>query len=261
MKDFTLSIYKRYLEAIKNSFSLILRIDELFLSDPKPDRFCLIRHDVDRKPTNALKMAKLENEVGINASYYFRAKPKVFNVAIIKEIENLGHEIGYHYESLSDNKGDVTLALKDFENNLKSFREIVPIKTISMHGAPLSPYDNRDLWRDRTNHGLLQNRFGILGETYLDIDYRDIAYICDTGRNWLSSKSNIRDQVESNLRMDFENGEDLYHYLNSKPDSRVVFQVHPERWPDKMAGYYKSLLVDTIVNMGKHAVRLIGRGR
>jgi len=261
MKDFTLKAYRRYIQAIKASFSNILRFEEYFLSDPKPNRFCLIRHDVDRKPKNALEMAQLENEVGISATYYFRAKPKVFNLDIIKEIEGLGHEIGYHYESLSDSKGDMALALKDFKDNLKKFRAIVPIRTTAMHGAPLSHIDNRDLWRDREYHSLLLNELGILGEVYLDIDYGDIAYINDTGRNWFSNRSNIRDQVESNIKKDFDNGEELYNYLASNPDPRVVFQVHPERWSDHITRYHVSLLADTLVNVIKHVIKSTGERR
>ena len=256
MKDFTLRAYRRYIQAIKSSFSVILRFDEFFLSDPKPNSFCLIRHDVDRKSKNALEMAKLENEIGVNATYYFRAKSSVFNHDIIKKIENLGHEIGYHYESLSDNDGDMFLALKDFENKLKKFREIVPIKTISMHGAPLSRFDNRDIWRDPNNHNRLLNNLGILGEVYLDLDYWDIAYINDTGRNWSSTKSNLRDQVESGIKPEFENGEELYNYLAYNPHPRVVFQVHPERWSDQITDYCISLFVDTIVNVGKSVINL-----
>ncbi|MCK4820740.1 hypothetical protein KA005_33555, partial [bacterium] len=197
----------------------------------------------------------------IRSTYYFRAKPHVFNPRIITKISKLGHEIGYHYESLSDTDGDIDLALKDFEKKLKRFREIVTVKTISMHGRPLKPFDNRDIWRTPENHQLLFDKYGILGEVYLDIDYKDIAYINDTGRNWFSNKSNIRDQVESNVRQDFDKGEELYNYLASNPDPRVVFQVHPERWSDHITGYYVSLLVDLIVNVGKHVVKSIGERR
>ena len=261
MKDFTLRAYKRYIQAIKTSFTRVFTFEEFFLSNPKPDSYCMIRHDVDRRPKNALEMAKLENEIGVYATYYFRAKPSSLNFDIMREIEGLGHETGYHYECLSDNHGDMHLALKDFENNLKKFRNVVPIRTISMHGAPLSPLDNRDIWRVPKNHDLLLDKFGILGEVYLDIDYGDTVYINDTGRNWFSSKSNLRDRVISNLSLDFKNGEELYHYLVSNPHPRVVFQVHPERWTDKMTGYYRSVLFDTMVNVCKYGIRRMGERR
>lgn len=261
MKDFTLKAYRRYIQTIKSSFSHILRFDEFFLSDPKPNCFCLIRHDVDRKPKNALEMAKLENEIGVYATYYFRAKSSGFHKDIIKKIESLGHEIGYHYESLSDFDGDMSLALEDFEKQLRKFREIVPIRTISMHGAPLSRFDNRDIWRDQDNHKSLLNNLGILGEAYLDLDYRDIAYINDTGRNWSSKESNLRDHVESGLKPEFENGEELYKHLAYNPHPRIVFQVHPERWSDHITDYYISLLVDTILNLGKRVIKLVEKRR
>lgn len=256
MKDFTLSACKKYLQAIKSSFPNILRFDKFFLSDPKPDSFCLIRHDVDRRPKKALQIAELENELGIQATYYFRGKSHVFKPEIIKEISSLGHEIGYHYESLSDTNGDISLALIDFENNLKRFREIVLIKTICMHGRPLKPFDNLDIWRDPENHRLLLNKYGILGEAYLDIDFEDIAYISDTGRNWSSTESNILDKVESSLKLDFESGDELYDYLESNPNPRMVFQLHPERWADNIMNYLVSFCFDAMVNTGKFMIKL-----
>jgi hypothetical protein len=223
--------------------------------EPKPKSFCLIRHDVDRKPKNALRMAELENEVDIRATYYFRAKSHVFKPQIIKDIASLGHEIGYHYESLSDTNGDTFLALKDFENNLKRFREIVPIKTISMHGRPLKSFDNRDIWRDSKNHSLFFDKYGILGEVYLDIDYTNVAYINDTGRNWLSTKSNVRDKVDSSLEVDFETGEELYRWLKSNPHPQMVFQVHPERWESDVIGWIIQYFSDTAVNILKWYLR------
>ena len=58
----------------------------------------ILRHDVDRRPLNALTTAKLENELGIRGTYYFRIVPESFDETIIKQIAELGHEIGYHYE-------------------------------------------------------------------------------------------------------------------------------------------------------------------
>ena len=256
MKDFTLGAYRVYLKAIRSSHSNILRFDEFFLANPKPDSFCLIRHDVDRRPKRALQMAKLEKEMGINSTYYFRAKPCAFNPEIIKGIAALGHEVGYHYECLSDANGDISRALEDFENNLERFREIVTIKTISMHGRPLKPFDNRDMWRSPKNHRLLLEKYGILGEVYLDIDYKKIAYINDTGRNWTSSKSNIRDKIESSIKLDFENGGELSNYLESNPHPRMVFQVHPERWVDNIVSYYLFFSFDVLANIGKNIIKI-----
>ena len=59
-----------------------------------------MRHDVDRKPENALKMAEIERQFGIFGTYYFRSTKEVFKAEIMQEIEKMGHEVGYHYEVL-----------------------------------------------------------------------------------------------------------------------------------------------------------------
>ena len=255
MKDFTLKSYTKYIQAIQKSYPNILRFDEFFSTDPRPGTFCLIRHDVDRRPNKALQMAQLENQMGIRATYYFRAKKHIFKPRIIQEISNLGHEVGYHYESLSDTKGHLPRALKDFEFHLGRFKKIVSVKTVSMHGRPLLPYDNRDLWRTPENHERLVEKYSIYGEVYLDIDYRDVAYLNDTGRNWTSDRSNIRDQTKYGIRLSFNSGAAALSYLNTNPDPKMVFQVHPERWAGNMIDYHFSLCFDTLANLAKYVVK------
>ena len=249
--DFTLKAYFYYLKAIKKSYPTIIRFDEYFMKSTRPKNFCIIRHDVDRFPIHALRMAILENKMGIKSTYYFRAKTHVFLPKIMKRIGDLGHEIGYHYECLSDTRGDIATAMKDFENNLSKFREIVDIKTISMHGRPHAPFDNRDIWRDKKCHSKLVNKLGILGEIYLDIDYSNIFYLTDTGRNW-NSNSNVRDTVDSFINHSFFDMAELLSHISKKPDSAFIFSLHPERWPSTFWGYYRSFILDFISNLTKN---------
>lgn len=250
MRDFTLSQYRRYLSAIQNAGIHFVRYVDFMKQPESFSTFCLIRHDVDRKPMNALRMAQLEHQMGIVATYYFRTKKHTLKKEIIQKIEALGHEIGYHYENLSDTDGDMQKAMEDFKYNLNNLREIATIQTCAMHGRPLKPYDNRDLWKDKVNHQVLKDDLDIIGEVYLDIDYTDIAYINDTGRNWTSGKSNVRDKVISNVKADFENKKQLMSFLENKKHDKLVFQIHPERWSndliDWMLQYGKDLGVNTV---------------
>lgn len=251
MKDFTLQSYSRYLRAIKSSGVPFYRFDDFMERPVSPETFCLVRHDVDRKPKNALEMAQLEQEMGVVSTYYFRKKPQTFKPAIIKEIAAMGHEIGYHYESLSDAKGDMKKAVALYERDLAAFRAIVPIRTTSMHGRPLLPYDNRDIWKDAGNHQHLVNNLNILGEVYLDIDYSEIAYINDTGRNWTSGKANKRDKVDSKINADFESSEALLYCLTNNTPQKMVFQIHPERWTDRSIEWMQQKMKDGAINLVK----------
>lgn len=257
--DFTLKSYKLYLEIIINKgYKFILFKD--YINNQllyENQNVCLIRHDVDRKPINSLKMAKLEKELGICSTYYFRIKKSVFNKKIISKISNLGHEIGYHYENLSDFNGNFELALNNFEYNLDKIRNIVEVKTCSMHGRPLSKYDNRDIWKDESRHDYLIKKLNMLGEIYLDIDYSKIAYINDTGRNWSSYKSNNRDFVNSEIKLNLNSQQDLINYLKNTPNNLIVFQIHPERWTDNKLEWLFQLLKDYFFNFAKKIINLI----
>ena len=255
--DFTLQRYEEYLRALRRKFGRTVPFRELMGRD-LPPRFCALRHDVDRKAFRALEMARLEYGLGLVASYYFRV-PYTFDVNVIRGIEDLGHEIGYHYENLSETNGDMDAALEDFGNKLGQLREVANVTTCCMHGRPLKPYDNRDLWRDPARHSLLQERFGILGELYLDIDYTDIAYINDTGRNWTTGRANRRDHVDSSISASFDSGDELLAYFRERPHDRLVFQVHPERWTNSWAGFAAQWSLDAATNMAKQGVNLLRR--
>lgn len=59
----------------------------------------LLRHDVDQHPASALRMAKIEAELGVLSTWYFRwrtARP-----AVVDAIRAQGHAVGLHYETLT----------------------------------------------------------------------------------------------------------------------------------------------------------------
>ena len=173
---------------------------------PPPPAFVLLRHDVDARPQNALRMARLEHSLGIRGTYYFRM-PHTFDPPIIKEIAALGHETGYHYETMvqikigrGQGRGQgreehVKWAYELFVENLEKLRTIVPVTTICMHGSPLSRFDNREIWEKYDYRNL-----DILGDPYFDIDFSRVAYFTDTGRRWDGTGVSIRDKVVPGIR-------------------------------------------------------------
>ena len=61
----------------------------------------LLRHDIDRFPTNALPLARIEQRLGLASTYYTRMGRSVLNHEVLRGLRELGHEVGYHYEVLS----------------------------------------------------------------------------------------------------------------------------------------------------------------
>jgi hypothetical protein len=206
-------------------------------------KIAILRHDIDRKPNNALRMAKLEYAMDIYSTYYFRY-PYTFKPDIIRQIQDIGHEIGYHYEVLAKAKGNPKKAIRFFEQELQAMRDICEIKTICMHGSPLSPYDNRHLWEYYDF-----KEYEVTGEAYLSMS--ELQYYSDTGRNWCF-KHSIRDHIENVHQGDVaKTTDDLINIIASGKESQLYLSTHPERWADSMIDWYIGGIRDFIFNTGK----------
>ena len=129
-RDFTVAKYEELCSAIVQSGYAVVNVKD-YLSrslPPQPrEKVVILRHDVDRKPENALKMAEIERQLGISGTYYFRSTKEVFKAEIMHKIEKMGHEVGYHYEVLDKAKGNYGKAIKIFEAELKEFRKMMRI--------------------------------------------------------------------------------------------------------------------------------------
>jgi len=258
--DFTLKMYKKLLQTFLDKDYHIFSFNQfILLNSPTsplinssthqlPNSPTLIlRHDVDRMPQNALKMAKLEHELGITSTYYFRTIPQTLKPDIIKEISDMGHEIGYHYENMAKCNGNFEMAIEDFKNNLCKLREIAPVYTICMHGSPRSRWDAKDLWKKYDYRD-----FGILAEPYMDIDFNEIFYLTDTGRHWNNKTISVRDRVNSRFDIKIINTENILNLIqgNQLPH-KIMINVHPHRWFDLGFNWYWELISQNLKNVIK----------
>ena len=247
MRDFTLIIYRKLLDSFIDSGYKIDCFSNYLLGNSEGDKIVILRHDVDRRPNNALKMAKLENDFDINTSYYFRVVKESYSEEIIKEIAAMGHEIGYHYEDLSLCHGNYELAIKNFGINLVKLRRFYPVKTLCMHGSPLSKWDNRLIWQ-KYNY----RDFGIIGDPYFDIDFNRVLYLTDTGRRWNGHSYSIRDKVESKYQYNLKSTKEIIAVLaNKKLPGHIMINVHSQRWDDNMFLWIKELICQNFKNIGK----------
>ena len=238
--DFTLKKYSELLEALK-----AYGFEELTL-----------RHDVDLKPLNSLRTAQMEAEKGLRGIYYFRAVPESWDEDVIKLIAMLGHEIGYHYESLTTCNGDVDKAYEDFCSNLEKLRALVPVRSICMHGSPRSPFDSKDIWKKYDYHAL-----GIENEPYLDTDFSQTFYLTDTGRRWDGYKVSVRDKIPqyqdlwTKQGLTFHSTDDVISGLRQGIiPKRLMITVHPQRWNAFGPAWIKEFLLQNAKNVVKRFI-------
>jgi hypothetical protein len=240
--DFTIITYKKLLIELIDKDFVFQTFDE-FIREPK-SKSIILRHDVDLLPHNSLSFAKIQAQNKVKGVYYFRAVPQSWDEKVIKEISDLGHEIGYHYECLTTTSGDLEKGIKDFEKNLNALRKLAPVSTICMHGSPMSRHDSKDLWKEYN-----YKDFGIIGEPYFDIDFTKVLYLTDTGRKWDGDKVSVRDKVNSNFGAKFHSTDDIIEAAqNKKLNHQIMFTFHPQRWNDNKYLWTKELIAQCIKN-------------
>ena len=128
-------------------------------------KFILLRHDVDFSLQCAFQLALVESRLKVRSTYYVMLQSDYYNalssvnVKIIKAISDLGHEIGYHPNSL--------IMLEDEELLLEKIIK-KPVRSYAHHFPLVSP----------------QPKFQ---RHYLDARSKNIEidkYISDSCRNW-----------------------------------------------------------------------------
>jgi hypothetical protein len=255
--DFTLKKYDNLCKNIIQHNYTALTFYEWIVQKEKTnaDKKIILRHDVDRFPNQAKKLAIVEYENNIKSSYYFRI-PSSWNPKIIENIYSLGHEIGLHYECLDKAKGDVDMAAQFLEKDLNKIRQIAPVNTVSMHGNPLTKFDNRDIWKKYK-----LSDFSLHGEVYLSMDFEKVMYYSDTGRTWEENKFNMKDFIPKNKK-----------FIISKPiikttnelislvendNKNLYLLIHPERWRGSFIGWLFSFISDFVINYIKVFIKLL----
>ncbi len=259
MKDFTIDIYKKLLSSLLElDFQFLTYLDFHLQTSESNKRFITLRHDVDDLKENSLEFAKIQHDLGIKSTYYFRVIPQSFDERIIKEVYEMGHEIGYHYETMDTCRGNVDMAYKEFCVHLDMFRKISPIKTICMHGSPLSKFDNRDIWKKYD-----YQKLGIIAEPYFDVDFSKTYYLTDTGRRWNGNKVSVRDKainddkvsnIDFNKRNYYSTNEIITDLKKRDFPEKVMMTFHPQRWSNNNYFWLKELLLQNFKNQIKRII-------
>lgn len=110
----------------------------------------ILRHDIDFSLQDALRIAKIENELGIKSTYFVLLHSELYNPLgivsskIISKILNLGHKIGLHYDELffTEHNADITNAIKSeiklLENHFNTDVNVITRHNPSIRGEKIS---------------------------------------------------------------------------------------------------------------------------
>jgi hypothetical protein len=137
LSDFTLTHYREVLSLAKQKFAIRTMSDE----QTNGTQTLILRHDIDISPQAAYNVAQVENEMGITSSYYVLLHSPFYNaldatnIALIKKIIDLNHEVGLHFDSHFfgiNNEQDLAQHLTLEKELLEKYVD-VDVKSFSFH--------------------------------------------------------------------------------------------------------------------------------
>jgi hypothetical protein len=163
---FTFDAYRRMLEVAASSEYRFATYDGPFPGDES--RTCILRHDVDVDPGAAAALARIEQAAGVVATYFVMVRSPVYNTfaranqTFLREISNLGHRIGLHYDVAFRPDGRPASEWIRREAELLGAMLGVDVNVVSFHQPGLSDEDPRTI-----STGGLVSAYDFPGFTYV----------------------------------------------------------------------------------------------
>lgn len=100
--DYSLDSYSSALRAYRDAGYSVTGFRK-YLDAPQ-EKHLILRHDVDNSIEQALRVARVDAEAGCSSAFFFRVHARGYNLVsvpsllIMREIEELGHEVELHLE-------------------------------------------------------------------------------------------------------------------------------------------------------------------
>lgn len=204
--DFTTESFVELLQLAKRNYKFISYADICTSSE----KYILWRHDVDLSLNRALKLAKIEHNEGIQATYFVNPHCNFYNLLErsqsqhIKQILSLGHSIGLHFDVdyyQIENEGQLDKLVAEEAALLQSLFA-TEIKAFSFHNP---------------NAFMLsceKEQYGGLINCYSTLFKKEIAYCSDSNGYWRFKR--LRDVLEE------------------ASDPRLQILTHPGLWQDQI---------------------------
>ena len=103
LSRFDYSTYRRIIGRLNGSHANVTFPD--VQSGNVPNHWYVLRHDVDYSPAAALRLAEVENDIGVRSIYFLLLNSPFYNLlgpdcaSLPRHLIALGHQVGLHYDA------------------------------------------------------------------------------------------------------------------------------------------------------------------
>jgi hypothetical protein len=200
--DFTRANYARLIKLAKRTYRF-----RRYWDFDRAEPFVLWRHDVDFSPQGAVKLAALERDAGVVATYFLSFHSDFYNLLerdvsdCVRQIAELGHDIGLHVDLAFDRSDAVA-----FEDTLRleagwlSGLTRTECRAFSFHNP------------DRRTEGFRELQYAGLINAAAEYFYGEVGFCSDSNGIWRERR--------------------LEDVLIAATEQRLQVLTHPENWQD-----------------------------
>lgn len=185
--EFTYASYKNMLHLLREEGYVITDYHEC--NSYHEEDIVILRHDIDCSIEKAVKMAELENGMGVCSTYFVLVSSEFYNVAtkknagLLKKIHAMGHQIGLHFDEMcyeGKGSGEMVIMAEKEKEILQNVIEM-PVTTVSMH---------------RPSKMMLENEvsFPSMINSYSSKFFKEFKYLSDSRMHW---RENVEAVIKS----------------------------------------------------------------
>ena len=173
--EFTYTAYRELITLLKNEGYRFCG----YFDHEGNDKRVILRHDIDYCVEQAVKLAKVEQEMGVSSTYFVLLRTDFYNPAskrtldMVRQIHDMGHEVGLHFDEVAYQGccAEELPALIQYEAKLLGDICGFPIRSFSMHRP-----NQLTLAKDLQVEGVVNS--------YSEEFFRQFKYLSDSRRNW-----------------------------------------------------------------------------
>lgn len=198
--------------------------------------YVVLKHDVETDVQRAHKIAQIEKKYGHRGSYYVQAYllSNNKNVELLFEMQQMGHEVSYHYDVLDYCKGNMEKADVEFEKNLNLFRSKgLRVVTVCQHGNPIIERNGYSSNRDFFRNSSIRVKYIDIADIMVNFKEKfstDYLYFSDAGRMFKLIYDPINNDIinSDDKNILFDSVDELLNGLDKEIGN--IISIHPHRW-------------------------------
>jgi hypothetical protein len=213
------------LQSVRES-SRFLKFEEVTCGCPSGS--ALLRFDLERDVLHHVTLGRWLAARGIRATFFVHTRAECFIPIALRELEGMGHGVGYHHECLDRCRGDWARARSLFLTEADMFRRHgISLRTCCSHGENGIRRNGYSAnWELMKRYPELLGEAGIAAEMYEWLRANPLAYATDTFRG---------------VRRFFKVADDA---LDRR--ATLMMLVHAHRWRDSIPAITSEVATDLI---------------